>query len=189
MATVEVEEAQLQLLTAAYNRLSQLYSHPEHGMEVKRIIKKIDPKTNIPEIDAAAPHVARIDGLEKQLKELTDNLSKGSDDFHRARDWQAAREEFELTDEGMKAAQKIAEDQKLTPRAAAALARHDAPKPVEPSGFSPHGWDLFRNTGSEGEQADFKNLVDDPDSWFDRTAAKMLSDAKRAGRLPVSFAA
>lgn len=189
MATTEIEESQLALLTAAYNRLSQLYSHPEYGMEVKKIIKKIDPKTNIPEIDAAAPHVARIEGLEKKIDDLVSNLAKGSDDFHRTNDWRAARDEFELTDEGLKAAQKIAEDQKLTPRAAAALARHDAPKPVEPSGFSPNGWDLFRNTGSEADQADFKNLVDDPDAWFDRTAARMFSDAKRAGRLPVSFAA
>jgi hypothetical protein len=190
MATIEVEEAQLALLQRAYGVLDKLYSHPEHGMDVKKILKKLDPTARIPEIDAAAPHVAKIEALEKKLNDLEGNLTKGYEDYQRGQDWTKAREEFGLTDEGLTAAQKIAEEQKLTPRAAAALAVHDAPKPIEPSGFSPNGWDLFGIAGGTAdEQADMKALLEDPDGWFDRTAAKHFSDAKRAGRLPVGFAA
>jgi hypothetical protein len=190
MATVEIEEGQLRLLQAGYATLDKLYSHPEHGMDVKKILKKLDPNARIPEIDAAAPHVARMEKLENELTELKGNLTKGYEDYQRGQDWAKAREEFRLTDEGLTAAQKIAEDQKLTPRAAAALAVHEAPRPVEPSGFSPQGWDLFGTAGGTAdEQADMKALLEDPDQWFDRTAGKMFSDAKRAGRLPVGFAA
>lgn len=185
----EIDDGQLALLQRAYTVLDRLYTDPEHGMEVKKILKKIDPKARIPEIDAAAPHVAQIAALEKKLNDLEGNLTKGYEDYQRGQDWTKAREEFGLTDEGLASAQKIAEEQKLTPRAAAALAVHDAPRPVEPSGFSPQGWDLFHNSGTADEQADMKALLDDPDAWFDRTAAKHFSDAKRAGRLPVGFAA
>lgn len=190
MATVEIEEDQLKLLQLARSNLAALWDHPEVGMEAKKLFKKINPKFPIPEIDAAAPHVAEIDKLRKDLDDLKGNLTKGYEDYQRGNDWAKAKDEFQLTDEGLANAQKIAEEHKLTPRAAAALSVHDAPKPVEPSGFSPAGWDLFgTGSGTAEEQADMKALLEDPDQWFDRTAGKMFNDAKRAGRLPVGFAA
>ena len=187
--TVEIEKSQLALLQGAWKRLDQMLGHPEHGTAAKKLLKKIDPTIKIPDLDAAEPVIAEVEKLRGELTELKTSLTAGYEDYQRNQDWGKAKEEFGLTDEGLAAAKKIAEEQKVPPRAAAALAVHDAPKPVEPSGFSPANWDLFRNSGTADEQADMKALLDDPDAWFDRTAGKMFSDAKRAGRLPVGFAA
>ena len=179
MATVEIEESQLDLLRRSYNLFNAMWTHPEVGMKAKKLLKEMDPKVAIPEIDAAAPHVAKIEALEKKISDLETGLTTGYQQHMLEKDWSAARTEFELTDDGLAAARKIAEEQKLTPRAAAAITVHDTPKPAQPSGFTPSGWNLFGPGPSEGEQADMKALLDDPDGWFDRTAAKVLSEERR----------
>lgn len=111
--------AQLQSMAGAFN---VLVSDPNHGMEVKKIIKQINPSVYIPEIDAAAPHVHRIDQISAQLEAMKQERVDREATEKLDRELAAARQKFGLTDEGMAAVEKLMlEDGIASPMSAAEL--------------------------------------------------------------------
>lgn len=187
MAKREIEEADFEVLTRLKGMLDTLYTDPEVGMEMKRLIKRKFPKAAIPEIDVAAPYEKRLEGIEKaidDIKGLFGSARKSWDDDKAA---VAVKDEFGFTGDGMDRVRKIAEEQKLPLRAAAALMVHDQPPaPVAPTGLNGSGrWDLFGPSGDKAADDDLQSLIKDPDGWLDRAIPKVLAEVKTGRKLPV----
>jgi hypothetical protein len=184
MATVEVEEDQLKLMAQARNLLGRLYGDPKLGTQFKQLLKAHNPNLSIPEIDAARPHVERLDKIEKTTSDAIGALSKKFDDYldkQRERDEDAdlhgklgrVRSDFSLTDEGMEKLKKLMVDRNIAdPEAAAALmTRQTPPAPAAPSGFRPDRWNLTRNTDDSS-----KHLLDDPEGWMEDEATRVWQE-------------
>lgn len=172
----EIDDAQLQTLQAAYTLLNGLYSSPKHGNTFKRLIKEAHPNASIPEIDAAAPYVERLESFEKKFDDyLTKQEERKQDDEFNT----AIRRlrESGFTDDGIEAVKKLMVERKIPdPEAAAALFEKQNPAPVEPSTVTPPTWDLSEPAGDE-ESA--KLLMEDEDAWGDREAARVLQELKQ----------
>lgn len=187
---VEIEEAQLQALQNAYGLLNKLYGDPKHGMAFKKLLKDHNPNLSIPEIDAAAPHVARLDEIEKTTKAELDETKKQLAEFIRKQ--QEEREEADLesrlrqvktdndlTDEGLEKVKKLMVERKIAdPEAAAALLlRKEPAAPLPPSGFVPRRW----NFGvAEKDDASAQHLLADPEGWMEEEAARIWSESQAA---------
>lgn len=182
----QIEDATLQAYENLRKLHDALYTDPEIGAQFKGLIKQKFPKVSIPEIDAAAPAMTAVKGLEKKLDDVLGLFKKASTDWKSEKDAASVRSEFSFTDEGMDRVRKRATDDNIPLRAAAALINHETPEPVTPTGLTGTGrWDLFGASGDKEKDADLKALVDDPDAWLERQVPKILGEHRNAARLPV----
>lgn len=182
----EIDDATAQAYENLRRLHDALYTDPEIGADFKGLIKKKFPKVSIPEIDAAAPAMKAVKGVEAKLDEVLGMFKKAATDYRQQQDFATVKGEFQFTDEGMDRVKKRAEDDKIPLRAAAALLVHETPpEPVAPTGLTGTGrWDLFGKSGDDAKDADLKRLVDDPDAWLETQIPKILGE-NRSARLPV----
>lgn len=188
MAKVEIEESDLKTLANARKLVDDLYNDGKLGMKFKKLLKEKDPSFNIPEIDAAAPHVERLDKMEQTITDLRQQLTNERQDSDLSRSFAAVRREFNLTEEGMDLVKKtMLERKNPDARAVAALLLHEQPPaPVTPNGIGTRVG--FFDHSTEDEKNELQQIVSDPDGWFDRTAAKVIAEERnRARGLPVGM--
>lgn len=178
----QIDDATAQAYENLRKLHDSLYEDPELGLSFKELIKKKFPKARIPEIDAAAPHVKRIDELAKSIGEIKELFTSSKKSWDTDREAEKVKGEFSFTDEGMDRVRKRAEDDKIPLRAAAALLIHETPEPVKPSGLST-GWKMFSPSGDKAADEDLQRLIKDPDGWMEDMIEKTWNPGQR--RLPV----
>ncbi len=179
----EIDDATAQAYENLRKLHDALYTDPELGLSFKEMIKKKFPKVSIPEIDAAAPAMKRIDGIEKAVNEIRDLFKTAKSSWDADKQAEQVKSEFSFTDEGMDRVRKRSEEDKIPLRAAAALLVHETPEPVQPSGISGGRWDLFAPSGEKDADADLQVLMKDPERWMESVIEKTWNPGRKP--LPV----
>jgi len=180
----ELTEQQLQAFQNASALLRQLYNDPEDGMAFKKLLKKKFPKAAIPEVDAAnhyvAPITARMDGLEKTIKDFMDAFGGKAAEFELDKKIDAATQRFKLTTQGVADLRKLMKERAIAdPEVAAGfLVASAPPAPVEPSGYTGKRWDFMRAEGDEAKE-NMKSLLDDPDGWLEQVVPQIINEERQ----------
>lgn len=154
MATVEVDELQLQQSNKLRQTVEGWLKHPKAKRKILEAQKLVDPKADIPELDEPDP----IEALRAESASEIAALKKQIEDDKAARERDqrlgqlqtmkdkgiAALREQRFTDDGIKAVEKIMEEKGiLDPLDAAAIFLRDHPpqNPVSQSGGT-GGWNF-----------------------------------------------
>lgn len=187
---VTISKADHALLMRNYQLLGKLWDHPEHGADIKRAAKVVDPTLRIPEIDVAEPLLKpvreRQDALETENKTLAEKLAKLETDREDEKaldklkgDLTEAQKKYRLTDEGMAEVRKIMAERSIAdPMAAAAYVQSEIVQPAKPlsgSNFAPQDLNPFHIDG-KAEDASTKALHEDPVKWQDREVANIMAE-------------
>lgn len=166
---------QIQQLAAGF---TGLYNDPKLGMKFKHLLKEWRPDIQIPEIDAAEPHVKTLQELRGELDKLKSSLAEKETDSKLDSALAAARGKYGLTDEGLEAVKKLMVDQRIDdPMIAAELldgrARRER-KVSAPLGRPQRiGADMARDAEKE------KALYADPHAWAQQELLDGLRDIER----------
>lgn len=167
---IEVTEEEFRKSKELREQVQALLAHPKARRKVLEARRELDPKVPIPELDAPDPIDEKLNPFAKQLadfkKEVDERESKREQDA-RIADIVAKKDRgiSQLrgegwNDEGIKAVEKIMEDQGiLDPMIAAAYHEklHPPPVPIAQTGRGP--WDFMGDIPKEGDD-DLKKLVE-----------------------------
>ena len=188
MAVREIEETDLLNLQHISGVVDQVMKTPETRQQFLRLAKHANPKLAIPEVDAAAPVIAAVQGVNKKIddfiaaqtareqKALEDQQTRGL-----LSAWE--RDEADLRREGWRDAgitqvRKFAEENAIANLRIAADAferRNPQPGPVD----SRVGWNLF--TGPEAEDTYVKDQMQamgNDDSRLDAEIRATLAEVR-----------
>lgn len=167
----------------------RLYHHKDIGASYQANIKAVFPDVTTP-ADYAAPHLARLDSVEKKFDEYLDAQKKEREDAAAAKaqtdftsSWNQVVKDYELTDEGQEKLESLMRERRIAdPEAAAALYFKQNPPPaapIAPSAIAPQGWARDMGILHAPDDADSKLLVSNPDAWADKEAAAVLTEERR----------
>lgn len=199
MTMIEVAESEYKALKDVQTMVDSLWNDPEKGLKVKELVKEKYPNANIPELDAvrfareegtkartaseeASKLMAeRLEKMEASLKERDDAFKAREEEAKFEAEVERVRKAHSFTTEGMEkvfARMKEKNNPDIESAAAWVLAQEPKQSPADNNLFSPSNMDMYgANSGSdewkELNQAVLNNKVD---SWFDRTAQKVLSE-------------
>ena len=192
MATVEIEEADLLNYRHIHGMVDTIMKQPELRKTFLETAKKANPRLAIPEVDAAAPVLAAVGGIEKRLTDFlaaqTERERKADEDG-RIRAFQsrwADQEQALLRGgwqaKGIEGVKKFAEENGISDLGIAADAferRNPQPDPAQSSGA---GWGaLFGgNTPSEGDTfvSDMMKSSGENEARLDREINATLADIR-----------
>jgi hypothetical protein len=171
----EIADNELAILRRAYGLLDTLYADKDVGLEFKQMLKKKYPNASVPEIDAAAPHVARLEAFEKKFDDFVQRQQEREQDTNLDRSFAALRDAG-YTDDGIEAVKKLMVDKKIPdPEVAAAYFDKTQPKsgPSRP-GYSSSRFNIIESEGENDES--FKQLMSDPEGWLENEVTAVLSE-------------
>lgn len=186
-ATRPAPDPKLALAVKAAQLLDKLVTDPEHGAAAKRMIKKINPEANFPEVDiedrvtaAVAERTAAFDAKVKAWEDKQAERDKAAEDARIESDFakrlDAVKGRYRLTDEGVdKIIERMRAQNSPDVEAAAAWLNEQTAKPAPPPGSNllPSTLDLW---GTQSKDEAFKALHDNPMSYFDREVRAVLAD-------------
>lgn len=186
---VQISKADLATLQKSFTLLNKLWDDPEHGGDLKRAAKKVDPSLRIPEIDVAEPLLKPINETLTKVQEENAKLREEMEKDRQSREddkelgklvenLAKAQKRYNLTDLGMAEVRKrMAEDGIASPMAAAALVASDIEpaKPMSGSNFAPADLNPLGIDG-KSDEADIKALHTNPEKWFDRAVPEILAE-------------
>lgn len=192
---VEVDETELLQSKQLKDHLAALMKNPKSRRKVLEAQKELDPNTAIPELDSTEPALSAVEEMRKDLaafrKEENDRREKEDADRKtaqlqtsvsaglaklRSRGW---------TDDGIKAVEKIMEDEGiLNPEIAANHYEklHPPPQPATPSGTGSYG---FMDMPADDSMADYKKLIEhkgNDDSLVSKMANDVLNEVRGQSR-------
>ena len=174
---VEIEDAELARLRGAEKLMGELIKSPKTKRTVEKAIKELPPDV-VTDEDVAEPFVKplneRIEKLEARLRKEDD--TRLENDFQAKLDYY--RKNHDYTDEGIDKIKALMKERTIpdVDAAVALFEKLNPPKPQQPSGFQPTGWNLGK-AGSDSEED--KLLFTNEDLWAEREAVKAWNDAKR----------
>ena len=160
---------------AAFTLLNSLMSNPETRRQTQMMVKKINPKASIPEIDAALPVMAELQKTNKVVEELRAELMKRDVQSEISKSHKSLRNKG-YSDDGIEKIEKLMTDRGIADyEAASALfdRMNPAPSPTAPS----YVGQRFMETGTD----DFKRFMKSPESWVEEETGRALADF-RSGR-------
>lgn len=189
---VQITKADLATLQKSFTLLNKLWDDPEHGGDLKRAAKKVDPSLRIPEIDVAEPLLAPIraemEAFKTQMSEKDAAIAamKQERDDEKALDklrgtLSDAQKKYRLTDDGMAEVKKIMVERNIAdPMAAAAfvVSEIEPAKPVTGTNFGPSDLNVFGIDGKSAEE-DVKALHENPMKWMDKAVPEILAEFDR----------
>lgn len=160
----EIADTTLTQLQQLAGGFASLYNDPKFGMEFKGLLKKWKPEIQIPEIDAAEPHVKTMQELRADLDKLKSSIVEKETDSRLDSALAAARSKYSLTDEGLEAVKKLMIEQKIeNPMLAAEVldGRARRERKIAPPAGRPQrvGADMLKDAENE------KALYADPYAW------------------------
>ena len=170
----EISDSDLLVYQRAMSVLQTLDN--KGGLDFKRLLKKTIPELSVPEIDAAAPHVERIDSLEKKFDDYL-QTNKNTEIENKIRDDIEYLRKAGYQDEGIERIKKLALERKIPSMmdAATVFEKQNPPIQAKQSGFTPGRWDFDKfDEQSERET----ELFNDPDAFFDHEAERVLKEFK-----------
>lgn len=193
MARVEIEESDLLNLQHIHGMVDTIMKQPELRRTFLQTAKKANPKLTIPEVDAAAPVLEEVRGIESKLEKFLEAQAerdrKAEENARivafqnkwaeqeaglRASGWRA---------NGIEAVKKFAEDNGIADLSIAADAferRNPQPEPAQSSGA---GWSLFGGGSSDKEDtfvADMMKSSGNDEGRLDREIRDALADVRSA---------
>lgn len=170
----EISDSDLILYQRAMAVLQTLDS--KGGLDFKKMLKKIIPELSVPEIDAAAPHVERIDSLEKKFNDYLEG-NKNSEIENQIMDEIETLRKSGYQDEGIERIKKLALDRKIPSMMDAAIVfeKQNPPIQTKQSGFMPGRWDFDKMDETNAREVE---LFNDPDAFFDHEAERVLKEFK-----------
>lgn len=190
METVELSAEEARVNQQAKALLDALWNNAEHGQAFKKLIKAVNPRVSIPEVDIPdavtkpydekiAAQAEEIAALRKALEDDQKARKERDEENDLVSKFDRIRKEYDLTDDGMDKVRKLMVDRQIPdPEAAAALyLRQTPPAPSQPSTVAPPRWD-FQHVNDD--DADQKLLWSNPEAWADREAAAVMQELKIA---------
>lgn len=169
----EIADDRLAILEKGYALLDKLTSNPATKREFERVVKKIAPEirtTDDMALEYTEPLMGRLEKIEKMLS----TRAERDQDAELNGQFDEVRKTRNLTDEGLEKLKKFMVDTK-TPDpfvAADAFLARQPKDPIMPNGMGPSGWHF----GEETE--DNKGMLDDPEAYFDKVAAKVWNEER-----------
>lgn len=172
----------------ALEALNAMWADPEHGINVKRAYKKLNPTAHIPDIDdpqlAIQPVKGEVDEVKGQVSALTERLDKmlldrnnESEERKLTGSIDQAVTKYRLTPEGRNTLlEQMRERQNPDAEAVAAWMVSEIPRPaaaisgLAPARFDTAGLDEF------GTDESLRQLDKNPTRWFDNTVKQMFAD-------------
>jgi hypothetical protein len=160
----------------ALKLLNTLLENPKTRNMTQRLVKEVNPKAYIPELDAAAPVLAELKRSNDRIDALTAQLQKRDtmDDIEKNRSTLRSRG---YNDEGIKKIEELMTGRGIADYDAAEALfdkQNPAPAPRQP-GYS---GSLFMDTGGD----DFKKFASNTAAWVEEETARTLDDF-RNGRI------
>ena len=184
---VDVPESRLADLQRAARLLDSVYTDPEIGMQVKRVVKRIEPNTPIPELAAEsvlAPVMEQVGGIAAAVAKMNERLDAEALERQQAaqadklaREMAAARTRFQLTDEGTEGMIALMREKGITdPVDAAELYVARQPKPKLASARNTYGSSYQDVTGVGSDKAKEELLTKDYDRFFAQEIEEIMND-------------
>jgi hypothetical protein len=145
-------------------------NHPEHGAEVKRILKKVDPRVNFPELDLEE----KISTKTKELEEKTERFLKDQKAKENENFWSKEREKVKdiIPSDKQQDFEKWMVENHLgdMPRAAKLYKEEVLAASAEPTNYREHyGVGLPNSPG----------LFQDPRQWARDEALRAITDIRK----------
>lgn len=154
MATVELDEVELQRLQKQDRTVHTLMANPKAKRKIFEAFKENDPNTPIPELEIEAAAKAPVEALEKTVKELQDQIAADKAEREKEARLSALNGTVESgmaklrragwTDDGLTEVRKLMDERGiLDPEIAAAYyeKQHPPQNPATPGGGT-GGWDF-----------------------------------------------
>lgn len=175
MTEITVSQEEYSKREGAWQLLDAMLKNPKTRTKAREAIKELKPDVSFPE-DIADPMLAplkeQISNLEKSIK---DERQERSDKELKAK-IDKLRKDYDFTDEGIDELIKLMKERNVgDPEVAAIYIKSTNQKPVEIPGFQPSGWQLEANATADESM---KGLLEDPESWADREAAKVVNELR-----------
>lgn len=187
---VVMSASEAKALKGAYDLMNKLYSHPEKGMDFKKLAKGAG--FNVPELDTiekvTKPYDEKMTAYEAENKKLKDRLDKWEADnlsekeeAALSKEIKAVQKESGLTEEGMKKViERMKEKNNLDVEAAAAwvLSKEPKPQPTKTShNFSQSKFN-GKNLSQGGDSESVEKLLSGKmsnDDYFDHVVNDVLN--------------
>ncbi len=184
---IEITQEQAADYNRAIKLLNSLAGHKEKGLEVKKMMKEVDPDLSFPELDLIEKVKAPYDEKIKSLEETTSKVVKEWDEYKTSeknskeersikKELEAAQQEYSFTDDGMqKVVSRMKEKNNPDVEAAAAWVASKQPKaqPSASSNFTPGKMNLFGSATKDDAWAD---LNKDPMGAFDKEVDNIFNN-------------
>lgn len=125
---------------AAYALLDGVLKDPKVRAKQLALLKEHKPDFVVPEIDAAAPINARIDGLQADNEKLRKELAERDASASMQSKFDKLQRDQGLTDEGVEKVKKLMVERSIPDPVDAAVifaSQQPKPDPAEPVGYSP----------------------------------------------------
>lgn len=189
--TVEISKSELDQLRRAVSVFDGLWTDKDHGLELKRMMKKKYPESKIPDLETievvTKPYDEKISKQEEKVSKLEERITKWETDQKNSheesqlkQDIDRAIDKYKLSAEGKdKMIARMKEKNNADAEAAAAwVASHQPkPKPVTASSYSPQAMNLY---GSKEKVDEWELLHTDPTKFEDMQIAKVLEEFNSA---------
>lgn len=154
MATVELDEVELQRLQKQDRTVHTLMANPKAKRKILEAYKDVDPNARIPELEVEEAARAPVQALEKTVSELQQTITKDREDRDNEKRLSALNGSVESgiaklrragwTDDGLAEVRKLMDERGiLDPEIAAAYyeKQHPPQNPANPSGVG--GWNFM----------------------------------------------
>lgn len=165
MATREVDETELAALVNVERTVARILKHPEGRKLILKARKAVDPTVSIPEIDAAAPVEAAVDGALSEIRKLREDLAERDRKSEEDRiintfasKWEDQKSQLRRAgwrSSGIEAVQKFAEENSIADLSIAADAYAARNPDPSPSTSSNGAWDMFGGGGGDNKEDTF----------------------------------
>ena len=189
---VQISQADLTVMQNAYNTLNAMWTNKDHATDFKRLLKKVKPDTNIPELDITDRYVKpleeKLTALEtenqKTRKELEDDRKARKDEKDLSDVYgkiDVVVKKRGLTDEGRAGMIKVMQDRQIADPEAAALIYLDGlpkTKVTKAGGVLPSAMNMFGV--DDDKDSEFEAFWKNPVKAQDKVIAQILNEAEAA---------
>jgi len=168
MATIEMDEAEVQNYRNIAGAVQRMLANPESRKRVLEAQKIINPNAVIPELDAARPLDEKIGAVTKKIDDLASSIAKDKEDRETASarkqveaEWHAGRSKAQksgYTAEGLEALEKFMVERGVADFDVAMAAFEKINPPAAPVGPT-SGFDLLQQSISDTNE-EMKKLME-----------------------------
>ena len=160
---------------AALALLEQLMGNPETRRQTQMLVKKVNPKASIPEIDAAIPIYQELKKTNDTVAELRAELTR-RDARDEINSKQSVLQGQGYSEDGIRKLEGLMVERGIGDYEAAAALFDRMNPPPAPAAPSYAGQRFFQDTGE-----DFKKFAANTGAWVDEETGRALADF-RSGR-------
>lgn len=191
MAKIEIDEVEYAQRKALSDFVQSALSNPKTRRQVLEVQKALDPNRPIPELDASAPLMEEIKSLRDEMaadkKARLEAEQNREDEAKLARTrgrWNDGREKLKTrgyTEEGIKAIEKIMEDEGVLNHDIAAAHFDKLNPPPSPVTTGSNRWSFLPSKDDGGDDLMKKLMAGDDEGFLQGSLGQVFNDI-RGGR-------